>query len=790
MNKKILGVLSLPLLVAACSSEDLMTTPQGENGQYDVAKVDVELVVDNGQTRLATDWYPTLEAGQDELGFAWLGDGVVINPTVNGKAYQNHPLYTQEGGWLKPATSIYVGKYYSYYPYNEKVVNIGAIDFTLEEQPLIEGIVGYKNSAKNSIWISPRWTDVTVGGDINGENKAGRYNKITIAPRQFTNKAALALNYKNYKIKEGNTSIYDLTVAYKNVGGSVISVKSFDFAPTAETSANDWTTSSLTSGVTALTPNGVGGTLPAPTMVNGVSTHTGALELVLNEGYEIDGSKNYTTENFAYNALPAAEVIDEDTKVEVVMTTTYGILTINEPINKVAFTYVDGKGYAEKADGAKEVGTGKLLGAVDFDRSFLQVLGVTGKFVLEVDFSKAVMNGMCVNDDVHLQKLLNYYKNNKKGNSNPAVSEAKAGTDIVLNLNAKAGEFRLSQTSIALIKEINGTTGDKLVSIQPCSAHGDPAIVITGGGEVPNLDRVFETSIANVTLANEAWTWNSTAKKLSDMVGTLTNNGTLNIASTIVESDYTELINNNVVNFAGAKANVKTNLTNNVGKQINVAANGQMLSYNSIIVNKGNIDNDGVIGVVKGTSGEINNYGYIHNDADAKTYITNNQTSGASFSTLKSDANLIGTIELTNWNDNISVSNNTNQGFIKYAWTGEGTYVTPTPAVDVKYNYLIISKNIEFTEAEKEISYLEVKSGAGEVVITAESANNVFESPNRLKGFILPEGAQANIKLKNTVKAAAAFIKGELYVGGVFAYDQLNSYLGGVATDKDNIVEY
>jgi len=29
-----------------------------------------------------------------------------------------------------------------------------------------------------------------------------------------------------------------------------------------------------------------------------------------------------------------------------------------------------------------------------------------------------------------------------------------------------------------------------------------------------------------------------------------------------------------------------------------------------------------------------------------------------------------------------------------------------------------------------------------------------------------------------------------LYVGGVFAYDPLNSYLGGVATDKDNIVEY
>ena len=103
---------------------------------------------------------------------------------------------------------------------------------------------------------------------------------------------------------------------------------------------------------------------------------------------------------------------------------------------------------------------------------------------------------------------------------------------------------------------------------------------------------------------------------------------------------------------------------------------------------------------------------------------------------------------------------------------------------------MIISKNIEFTEVEKEISYLEVKSGAGEVVITAESANNVFESPNRLKGFILPAGAKANIKLKNTVKAAAAFIKGELYVGGVFAYDQLNSYLGGAPADKDNIVEY
>lgn len=769
-----------------------MTTPQGENGQYDVAKVDVTLALDDAQTRLATGWESNLEAGKDELGFAWLGDGTAV--TVNGKAYQNHPLFTQEGGYLKPATSIYVGKYYSYYPYNNDVVSVSNIPFTLEGQPFAEGDAGYNGAAKNSIWISPKWTDVTLAGDPGtGDNKAGRDNTIRISPRQFTNKALLQLKYKNADIAEGNTSINSVSVALVNpLTSDVISPKEFVYAPTVSTDAADWTGHALAFDVTALTPGAGGVLMPAPAQVNGVSATPGRLDLTVDGGYEILPSKEGAVENFTFNALPALEVVQPETEVEVVMNTTYGVLTISEKITDVAYTLLPGKSYAEKADGVTEVGTGKLLGAVNLDRSFVQVLGSTGKFVLEADFSKAVMDGMCVIDDTHLQKLLNYYISKKKDSDDAAISEEKTGTDIVLNLNATAGEFRLSQTSIALIQEINGTTGtgDKLVSIQPCAAHGTPAIVITGGGEVPNLNRVFETPIVNVTLANETWTWNSTAEKLSDMVSTLTNNGTLNIASTIVVSEYSELINNNVINFAGAKTNVKTNLTNNVDKQINVAADGQMLSYDRKIVNKGNIDNDGVIGVVKGTTGEINNYGYIHNDADAKTYITNNQTSGASFSTLKSDANLIGTIELTNWNDNISVSNNTNQGFIKYAWTGEGTYVTPTPAVDVKYNYLIISKNIEFTKAEKEISYLEVKSGAGEVVITAESANDVFESPNRLKGFILPQGAKANIKLKNTVKAAAAYIKGELYVGGVFAYDQLNSYLGGAPADKDNIVEY
>lgn len=836
MNKKhLIGAMALPLLVAACSQEDLLTTPQNEEGQYDVAKVDVSLTLDDAQTRLATGWNQNLEAGKDELGFAWLGyaeNGTTV-VGLNGKAYQNHPLYTQTDGSLKPATSIYVGKYYTYYPYNESVVQVAAVPFSLQDQPLASGDAGYDGSAKNSVWISPTWTEITVGGDINGDNAAGRESRIKISPRQFTNKVGLNFNYKNYEIEQGNTSINSLSVALKQ-GETVVSVPSFSYAPTVEVNADDWAGSVLAASVQAMTPGVNGTTDKAYSDPNSIATNlsvtTGVYNLTTN-GHEIvpeTVKANEGWETFYFNALPSSQTVGAGTKVEIVMNTTYGILTINKPVSEIAYTLIPKKidgvqqyypngdmmwEYKADGDGVKAT-DGKLIGAVNYDRSFLQVLGSTGKLQAEVDFSKAVMDGMCVIDDAHLQKLLNYYIAKKKGNSDKEISEEKNGTDIILNLNATDGVFRLSTTSIDLLRTINkDITTEKLVSIQPCKTHGNPDIVIFVGedsegvkdnNEVRDLNLVFESQIANVTLDNEAWTWNNTAKKNFGYVKQITNEGTIAVASTNVESieGYNfPIVNDGTINI-NSVAKTKVNITNN--GIINVAEDAELRAYGVVVnevteitgVRQGNwgvINNSGVIGIVAdvdGEAGEIHNYGLIEHKTNAITWVTTNQTDEVSFAAGMSATNKLGIINIAEVDASVSITNTTNKGIITYTWdaTEDGVYVTPE---NVKYNYLIVEDDITFNADAEEILYLEFAGKrttftAGQGVLTGAT------DPLRLNGVVVAEGNSVQLEKGNYLTTKAAYVKGTIYNGGTFAVTNNNfvTYFGGnTTTDIENVVK-
>ena len=233
--------------------------------------------------------------------------------------------------------------------------------------------------------------------------------------------------------------------------------------------------------------------MAAPVALGGADASEGAIILdgADHEVLPTDG----LVESFRYNALPASEVVDADTKVKLVMTTTYGIITIEKPVNQIAYTHPVTTDYYEFADGAKD-DAGELLGVVDYDQSFIQTLYKSGKLATEVDFLTAVMDGMCVRDDAHLQKLLSYYAQYKK--NNPLYNEVKNGrTAVVLNLDPTSGQFELSKTSIAMLRELNAGATQKYVSIQPCvkSEHGAPAIIITGGGEIPEMNLVFEKPI-------------------------------------------------------------------------------------------------------------------------------------------------------------------------------------------------------------------------------------------------------------------------------------------------------
>ena len=194
MNKKLIFAMGLTAMMVACSSEDVLTDVQNSQESdlfAGIEKVDAQFNM-GAESRLATEW--GLEVG-DRVGFAWLKDydGVL---TQTGAAYQNHPLNAVSESTLRPETSIYVGEYFTYYPYDESVVSIDNINFAIPAKQDL--LMTWNAMAKNAIFISPKWTSVSYS--IYDDGEPGISKSFKIYPAQFSNGARLNLDYKNNKV--------------------------------------------------------------------------------------------------------------------------------------------------------------------------------------------------------------------------------------------------------------------------------------------------------------------------------------------------------------------------------------------------------------------------------------------------------------------------------------------------------------------------------------------------------------------------------------------------------------
>lgn len=821
MKKILTTAIALPLILAACSAEeDFLNVNNGNDLYPEVAKVDATFGMETMGSRLASQW--SLENG-DQIGLAWLGDGREV--TINGKAFQNHPLTANANGTLVPQTSIYVGKYFSYYPYDAATQTVKAIDFSVENQDLL---AGYQGVAAKSIWISPRLTDVTIDGvDTNGDGKgdvniAGVGNMFNVYPRQFTNIVGLALGYVNNAPSTGTPEIKSIKVSYLN-GTDLVSVKEFSYAPKKDI-LPDWGVEN----VNCTEDFWAGYNLQAPRLsvlgssksFEGVDAHAGAIVLTPSSKYYAEG-EGY---NFVYNALPAKAAITENTMVKLVIETTYGVVTIEKPIKEVAYTNIAVLGqkaeYKEFADGVTKDEFGQNLPevrkGVAVDNSFITRLYKTGKIVTDVDFYTAIMNNMHVEDDAELQKMLNYYLAYKLPSYKSQTNNySEKDTNVKLYLDGTNGNFELSKTSIELVQTINaqakayGHNGN-LITLEACDTHNGlinsaaaTKVVIIEGQEIPNMNNVFASAKTVYLSEDYDWTWNTNEgvdtnnDRVNDKFGKFFGNVTkiVNEGDLTIGIDYVSALDARTAIENQGKMTITDEVRFTLGLtnfgEITVNSDAAMFAEGATIINdavvasnpattnyasQGMIYNYGEIGVVAGTNGVINNYGYIKNNEGAKTYITSNQTSNATFAMNAESNKKIGTIEVSTATDNVSVKQDHVDGFIKFAWNGGSVY--KTPAKDVRYNYLVVTSDIKFTEAEAEVQYIEV-AGTNEVIITAPNENNLdaneslfTTTANRLKGFIVKSGAKANIKEGNQIYSDAAYIAGRLYLGGKFYWRQ------------------
>lgn len=833
MKKILYSALALPLLFA-CSSEDFDNQAINNDQFAGIAKVDATFSMDEPTTRFDKGAWKAEEG--DLWGFAWMGDGTVIdNNPADGKAYQNHNLI-QTNGIFKPQTSIYVGKYYLYRPYDKTTVSPKAIVFeSLVNQPLAEGYASstqaWKDLAKTAINIGDKWTEVTVAGQADTEvegkywNKAGIGHHYDIYGALFSNQTLLDLTYKKNNPKftaakriQGATDIDYSYAANTEVGAADI----YDVTVTLQGAANSFTYAP-TAQPNPLVDN------PATAVIE---DHDGEFwadqSNVAAKGFTFtneaitltpaDAEKGLSTQEnehnglFWFNSLPvsagtgalASTVVTE-------FNTSYGVVTVNSTVGACAYEFAKYDGDATSKEWIKLAAadadnvTPKTWNLAGAHNTFINQYGNhKGKFKFDVDFSTGVMNKMHIKSDTHLQKLLKYY-----------LASGKNEVATLLLDKDVDNEFKLSKLSIALLQTINAS-GIKVL-VKACdevdgvasTAHTPEKIVVTQVGStdkkaVPRLDKVFATNTHVYLSGDYDWTWSDAAAlAMDEKVIDITIEGDLNVtANNIQLTTAAPLFIDDDATMTITKVTTVRNALTNYGT-INVNAGAELRAYGVAITNEasalgvsGTINNSGVVGVSAGVAGgSFNNYGVIDMQSeDAITLLTKNATGENAFGAAWSDGNKMGTVKLPNGNPTalVSVSNATSEGFIKYEWPA-ATTTYATPAGNVKYNTIVVSGDITFTAEEEEIKYIEF-NGTRTQVVNPQGANKLTQ----LKGVIVNAGKSIILEMTNILNPSLGAYLGSgatVYKGGIFQKNgaeygpgNVTNYLGEWNTNQ--IVEY
>ena len=426
------------------------------------------------------------------------------------------------------------------------------------------------------------------------------------------------------------------------------------------------------------------------------------------------------------------------------------------------------------------------------------------------------------------------------------------GVTVYLDGDATTGVFEISQTTIAKINEIN--TGKALAAqfrVKPCNTAGETCtdIVITGGGAIQNLDFIVKgdaSNEANVVLkAGENWKWatkavdskkavtvDATATGVKSIInkGTLVSDATATIAiydnaSTPAQVSAIPFVNVGTWNITNGDLTVQFDVTNfgtvNIKKgaeyhQDIIGANKTTFTNEATTLPKrflaagaemiGLVNNAGVFAVTGNTTvkGVINNYGLIEHgvypneayNADAKTYITANQTlsangfsADASFSTAFNSAtsgagNKIGRINLPYSNkeeDNISISAALSSGFVSVTVDGEVSGNLNAATVGDKVNYVIINSGVTtITEMSDKIKYIEFNDKNG-TEIAWQTGTSASPKSATYEGLIVL--SPVNIKLYTNITVnKATYLGAKMYVGGGFTGGSWTGYYGDTSS--------
>ena len=417
-------------------------------------------------------------------------------------------------------------------------------------------------------------------------------------------------------------------------------------------------------------------------------------------------------------------------------------------------------------------------------------------------------------------------------------------------------EFKMSQETIKAINEINAAAAKEATvrkfTVKPCTGHNGNTIVITGGGTIAQ-DLTFIVDNAGTTVpvalnAGEDWKWNSknvtvaattttapiTKTGISSFInrGTLVSDATATIA--IYDNAATSALvttipfeNNGTWNITAGELNVKFDVTNN--GTVNISKGAEYRQDASLFENQaetvperyfmndptktdkdreafvekiGVVNNSGVFGTMN--SGTINNYGLIeHADVDAKTYITANQSAGATFANAFNDNatmvttspdNKLGRINLPYSNrkeTQLSISNTTANGLVSVTVSTEAGSAPKEGKLDLTdlgdyVNFCIINSGVtQVTKASDKVEYLEFNAGSTEIEINTDFKVRTVGTTTyneNLTGLIVL--SDITIIRNKEVQAGATYLGAKLYKAGAFTCGNFNAYFGKTASNQ------
>ena len=396
--------------------------------------------------------------------------------------------------------------------------------------------------------------------------------------------------------------------------------------------------------------------------------------------------------------------------------------------------------------------------------------------------------------------------------------------DVTVYLDGDANkEFKISQTTIQTINDINGSipAAAKSFKVKPCTDTGEECtdIVITGGGKLKDIAFIMDnaTTKCNVVLnAGETWKWNIDENKVGSVkvraaaVTRFINKGTLvsDATATLKTKDFdgtknnVPLQNDNIWNIDGGILNVQFTVNNNGTVNIAKGAQYRQDGNNRNFINNasdvptrfggddsqiGVVNNKGVFATVN--DAKIQNRGLInHDDVDAKTYITTNETTGAAFNTPFGSTNKKGMIILrwdNRFEDNVSVSAAaTAPGFVAVETANSGVGALTDAAfttggtLSTYVNYIMINGDVtEIQGLSDQFKYVEIHQ-AGEVAWKTGTTSTYT-------GLMVL--SDVNIKLGTTVNVigtannGATYLGADMYVGGLFTTTTYNGYYGNTS---------